>query len=152
MAKLSAFRTNSRAIIEGEWIGVPEFGDLEILTRGFGDAYTDAMALRQRRAAVGLAGDTTKLPAAIRRAININCLIEFVLLDVRNLTDDDGERPIEFPEFCELLRNPDFETLVVACLQAAAQVGQRQRVDLEEAAGPLAQHSGIRSNGAATQP
>lgn len=151
MTKLSAFRTNSRAIAEGEWVPVPEYGDLEILTRGFGDQYADAMAMRQRRAAVGFNGDTTKLPAAIRRRINIECLIEFVLRDVRNLTHDD-ETPIDFAEFCELLRNPDYEPMVVACLQAASLVGQRQRLDIEEAAGPLVTHSAGLSNGAAIQP
>lgn len=143
MAKLSQFKQNSRAIQEGEWVRVgEEYEDLEIHTRGFTDAYYDAQAARQRRAAVSLGGDTTKIPSAIRRAINIGCLIDHVLLSppVRNLQHDDG-RDVTADEFEEMLRDPDYPELFLACFKAASQVGQRRGGDLEEAKGNSPQPS-----------
>jgi hypothetical protein len=141
MAKLSSFRQDSRAIQEGEWVRVgEEYDDLEIRTRGFTDAYFDAQAARQRKAAVGFGGDVTKLPSAIRRQINVECLIQHVVLDVRNLTHDDG-RPVTKEEFYDLLRDPDYAELVIACFRAASLVGQRRAADLEEAEGNSASAS-----------
>jgi hypothetical protein len=135
MAKLSSFKQDAKAIAEGEWVRVgEEYDDLEIRTRGFTDAYFDAQAARQRRAAVGLGGDVSKLPSAIRRSINVDCLIQHVVLDVRNLTHDDG-KPVTHDEFCDLLRDPNYAELVVACFKAAGKVGQRRTADLEDASG-----------------
>lgn len=135
MAKLSKFRTNSRAIQEGEWIVLgDEYDDLEILTRGFTDAYFDAQAAKQRRAAVSLGGDVNKLPSAVRRAINVECLIQHVVLDVRNLTDDNGNT-ITAEQFHTLLKDPDYAELVVGCYSAASRVGQRRKAELEDAVG-----------------
>lgn len=135
MAKLSQFRTDSRAINEGEWIRVgDEYDDLEIRTRGFTDAYFDAQAARQRRAAVGFGGDVSKIPSALRRQINVEALIAHVVLDVRNLNHDD-DRPVTKDEFADLLRDADYSELVVACFRAAGQVGQRRQADLEDAVG-----------------
>jgi hypothetical protein len=142
MAKLSKFRTDSRAIQEGEWIVVgDEYEDLEIRTRGFTDAYFDAQAARQRRAAVSLGGDVSKLPSGLRRQINIDCLIQHVVLDVRNLEDDKGQ-PVTAEQFHALLRDPDYSELVVACFSAAGKVGQRRQADLEDAVGNSAAASG----------
>lgn len=135
MAKLSSFRTNSKAIQEGEWVKVgEEYDDLEIKTRGFSDVYFDAQAAKQRRAATGFGGDVTKLPSALRRSINVEALIAHVVLDVRNLTDDAG-KPVTKDQFCDLLRNDDYAELVVACFKAAGQVGQRKAADIEDAVG-----------------
>jgi hypothetical protein len=133
MAKLSAFKADSAAIQQGEWVRVgEEYDDLEILTRGFTDVYFDAQASRQRRAAVGFNGDTNKLPSALRRSINIDCLIAHVVMDIRNLQHDDG-RPVTRQEFEGLLRDPDYAELVVACFKAAGQVGQRKAIELDDA-------------------
>lgn len=135
MAKLSAFRTDSAAIKGGEWIRVgEEYDDLEILTRGITDEYLDAQATRQRRAASGFNGDASKIPSAIRRAINVECLIAHTVLGVRNLKHDDG-RDVTLAEFQDLLRNPDYGDLVVACFKAAGQVGVLRKADIEEAVG-----------------
>jgi hypothetical protein len=149
MAKLALFRIDGRAVREGEWVSVEEYGDLEILTRGFGDEYTDAQARRQRQAAKAFGGDTDKLPVKIRRQINIECLIAHVVRDVRNLEHDDGT-PVAFPEFCDLLRDPDYPGLLLASFQAAAQVGARREIDIEEAVPPLAPSSGTGSSGGDT--
>jgi hypothetical protein len=135
MAKLSSFKQDYRAIQEGDWIRVgDEYLDLEIRTRGFTDTYFDAQATRQRYAAKSLGGDVAKLQNAIRRRINRDCLIEFVLLDVRNLQDDDGQ-DIPFDRFCDLLRDNDYGELLTACFKAAGQVGQQRSADLEDAVG-----------------
>lgn len=137
MAKLSQFKIDSGAVKEGRWIRVgEEFEDLEIQCRGLTDAYFDAQANRQRRAAQSLGGDVQRLPTAIRRAINLACLIDHVLLDppARNLFHDDG-REVSGPEFLELLRNPDFPELFLAVFRAATQVGQRVATDIEDARG-----------------
>lgn len=146
MAKLALFRVNGRAVREGEWVPVEEYGDLEILTRGFGDEYTDAQARKQRQAAKAYGGDTDRLPVKIRRQINVDCLISHVLRDVRNLEHDDGS-PVTFPEFCDLLRDPDYPGLLLASFTAAAMAGARREVDLEEAVPPLAPSSGTGSSG-----
>jgi len=149
MAKLSRFRTDSRAIDEGEWITLDEWDGIRILTRGWNDDYADAQARQQRQAALGFGGNTDRLPSAMKRKINIECLIRHVLRDVDNLTDDDG-RKVDFAEFADLLRNPDYADLVLACFAAASQVGQRRSFDIEEAAGPLAPSSPGTLNGADT--
>ena len=151
MAKLSAFKTDSRAINEGEWVRVgEEYDDLEIKTRGLTDAYFDAQAAKQRRAAVGFGGDTSKLPTALRRKINIECLGQHVILDVRNLEDDVTGQPITVERFKALLEDADYGDLVTACFKAATQVGQRRAADLEEAAGNSEAVSAGTSNGGGT--
>lgn len=135
MAKLSAFKTDSKAVAEGEWVRVGEdYDDLEIRTRGMTDAYTNARDARHRKAAVGFGGDVSKLPVEIRRRINIDCLATFLVLDVRNLTDDDGA-PVTVDAFKDLLSDPDYDDLVTACYRAASQVGKRKADDLADAAG-----------------
>ena len=135
MAKLSQLKQDHAAITEGEWIRVgDEYDDLEILTRGITDLYLDAQAAKQRRAAVGFGGDVDRLPVAIRRKINVECLIAHVVLDVRNLTDDAGQ-PVSFAQFKELLHDRDYTPLVSACFLAASQVGRRTAADIEEASG-----------------
>lgn len=133
MAKLSGFKVDAAAHKEGAWVQPgPEYGDLEFLTRGFTDEYRDAMAARQRRAAVGFGGDVTKLPASIRRSIMVDCLTKFVTRDVRNLEDDNGQ-PIDFATMCPLLSQPAYDDLLSAALQAAAIVGRQTDLDVEDA-------------------
>ncbi len=124
MAKLSNFKINSNAVRNGEWVRVgEEFHDLEIQTRGYTDQFTDARAARMRDAARRLcAGDVTRLPAAEFRAINIECIIEFCLQDVRNLVDD-ADAPIGFADFCALLRQADYTHIYEAVLRAVGMVG-----------------------------
>ncbi|EHM01157.1 hypothetical protein HMPREF9946_02232 [Acetobacteraceae bacterium AT-5844] len=145
MAKLSQFRQNSTAIIKGEWVPVgDEFGDLEILTRGFTDEYYDAQAARQRVAARDFDGDVSRLPTATRRSINLDCLIDHVLLGVRNLEHDEGPqagKPVTLEEFHDLLRNPDYAELVAGCFKAPARVGRRRKADLADAVGNSASTS-----------
>ena len=152
MAKLSAFKTDSRAVNEGEWVRVgEEYDDLEVRTRGFTDAYFDAQAAKQRRAAVSFGGDTNKLPMALRRKINIECLTQHVILDVRNLEDDITGQPMTVERFKALLEDPDYGDLLTACFKAASQVGQRRATELEEAAGNSVPASASTSSGGGTR-
>jgi hypothetical protein len=133
MAKLSGFKVDAAAHKDGAWVQPgPEYGDLEFLTRGFTDEYRDAQAARLRRAAVSLGGDPTKIPAAIQRSIMVDCVTRFVLRDVRNLEDADGQ-PVDFPSLCALLHKPEYPDLLTAALQAAAVVGRQTAQDVEDA-------------------
>lgn len=147
MAKLSRFRQNSAAINNGEWVPLgEEYDNLAIRTRGFVDAYWDMQAAKQRREAQKYSGDINRLPSAVRRAINVECLIATVLIDVQNLFDDDG-KPVTFDGFCEFLRDPDYHELIVACFRAAGQVGQQRQAEVDDVAGPLPAPSVTNSNG-----
>jgi hypothetical protein len=134
MAKLSSFKRNTTAFNEGEWVRPDPGEDLEIKARGLGDAYADAQAAKQRRAAKSFGGDTEKLPVAMKRRINVECLIDHALMDVRGLEHEDG-KPVGFEEFCDMLRSDDYPGLVALSFTAAAMVGDAQRADIEEAKG-----------------
>lgn len=134
MARLSAFKVNSAAIEAGEWVSPgEEYDDLMIKTRGYGDAYYDAQAQKMRRAALAHNGDVAKVSNAKTREIRVECLITHLLLDVRGLADDDGNT-VDFARFCEMLREPDYGPLVVACQTAAALVGRQAAQDKADAA------------------
>lgn len=155
MVDISRFRTDSRAIMMGEWVLVDEveYGDLEIRTRGFTDEYFDAQSRRQRAEAKRLGVVVENLPSGMKRKINVDCICEFMVLDVRNLTiKAEGDRPILIEEFYDYLRNPDFPELIVACFRAAGKVGQSRDVDVEEAVGNLLGRSSTSSPGDATPP
>jgi uncharacterized protein YukE len=106
MANLASRKRNSTAYTSGVWKRPDPDMDLEILTLGMGDEYLDMQAAKQRKAAKGFGGDTEKLPAAMKRKINIECLIACCLRDVK-FNDDDGN-PVSFAEFCEFLRDPEW--------------------------------------------
>ncbi|MDO9712456.1 hypothetical protein [Paracraurococcus lichenis] len=134
MVELARFEQNYTAITEGAWIRVgEEYGDLEIQTRGFTDQYTDAQTRRQRQAAKAYEGDVSRLPVALRRKINIDCLCDFVLMGVRNLTVQGT--PVDFPTFCNLLKDPRYAPLVEASFRAVNRVGQQLEADIEDAVG-----------------
>ena len=129
MARLSAFKIDSKMVESGDWVRVgEEYDDLEILTRGF----TDQAKLR--KAARGFGGDTAKLPISVSRALLVESLVQNVILDVRNLKDDAGQ-PVLMPAFVALLRDPDYAELVAACLKAASRVGLAKADDLADAVG-----------------
>lgn len=135
MAKISSFRVDTKAIESGEWVSPgEEFDDLEILTRGFTDAYTDSRSARTRKAAIPFGGDVSKIPSVVGRNILVDCLVRHVLLDVRNLQDDDGES-VKFPAFCTMLGSGDYPDLLRAAVQAANKVGVAKATDTADAVG-----------------
>ena len=134
MRKISAFKKNPAVQAEGVWKRPDAGEDLEIKSRGFTDEYTDAQAAKQRQAAKGFGGDTEKLPAALKRKINVECLIKHSLVDVRGLEDDAG-KSVKFDAFCEMLRSGDYPALVSAAFMAAALASDERESDLKEALG-----------------
>ncbi|MGC2853956.1 hypothetical protein ACM64Y_00640 [Novispirillum sp. DQ9] len=137
MAKISAFKIDSKARQEGEWVRLGgEFEDIEIHTRALTDAYHDAVANKLRKAARGFGGDENQVPTAHRRKINVDCLIAHALLEpaVRNLKDDQGN-DVTHGQFLDMLRDPDYLPLVTACFMAAARVGTMVEQDVEDAEG-----------------
>lgn len=149
MVSLSTFRQDATAINQGEWVSPgEEYGDLEILSRGFNDAYFDLRAALERKAARRLRTDIDALPAAERRAITVECVRKTIVLDVRNLEHDIGARkgqPVTLEEFREMLADPDLAELTVACLKAASKVGVARKADMEEAVGNLSRPSAATS-------
>lgn len=123
MAKLSDFRTDTRAIKDGAWIRVNAalYDDLEIQTRGYTDDFIDAQARRLARAAEPFGGDQTQIPNAVRRQVNAGLLREFLVLGVRNLNNDAGE-PVTLDEFLAMLDDPAYYRLSRAAFEAAGRV------------------------------
>lgn len=122
--KLSAIKTDSARVEQGEWIGdLPEMDDLELRVRGIANAdyrrlqakLIQAVPFKRRRN--GLAVDDAD-------RIQARCLLETVLLDWRGMVDDDGA-PIAYSrDLAEtLLSDPDFRAFRDAVVVAATRVG-----------------------------
>ncbi|WP_376959634.1 hypothetical protein ABNQ39_06930 [Azospirillum sp. A26] len=133
MANLASLKRSSTALTTGAWKRPDPDLDLQILTRGYTDEYQDAQASKQRKAAKGFGGDPEKLPVALKRSINIECLIKHCLIDVK-MKDDDGA-PVTFEEFCDTIRDPDFSELATAAFTAAGMVSADREADAKEAEG-----------------
>ena len=141
MARLASFRVDHKKLEGGEWVRPDEeFDDLEIRTRGYTDAYTDARAAKLRRAALPYGGDVSKIPNAEQRDIIADCLVAHCLLDVRNLENDDGQ-PVSFARFCEMVRDPAYPDLWAAATRAPALVGRIRAGEAEDAVGNSAPRS-----------
>lgn len=136
MAKLSAFRADTRAIQDGAWIRVNEalYDDVEILTRGYTDDFVDTQQLRLIRAAEPFNGDITRIPNAVRRTLNAKLAKEFLVLGVRNLLDDD-DVPVELDRFLQMLDDPAYNRLARACFDAASRVTNQSSEQIKAAVG-----------------
>jgi hypothetical protein len=136
MAKLSKFKIIAGAILAGAWVRVgDDFDDMEIQTRGYTDAFNDARAANLRKAAqYAYGGDVSRIPGARFREINAECIIEYCLIDVRNVSNDDGT-PMTFADFCDALRDPAYQEIYVAVLRAIGMVGYIKATDVETATG-----------------
>lgn len=135
MARLAAFKVDSHAIENGQWVSPgEEYDDMELMVRGLTDSYFDAQASRLRRASFAYAGDTTKVPSAVQKQIRAECLVQHVFIDVRNLIGDNGEA-VTADQFRSMLVNPDYSELVVAVIKAASRVGRGAAEELADAQG-----------------
>lgn len=151
MTKLSNFRVDPKALREGEWQPLgEEFGTIEVLTRGLTDKYEDARSARQRLAAKAYGGDAEKLKVAVRKRINTECLVEFCLMDVRGVDDDDGS-PLSIEKFGQMLVSGEYPDVLQACFQAAQRVGKQTAEDLEDAVGNSSPLSATDSSGDDTE-
>lgn len=135
MASISGFKKNSAALTAGEWVSPgEEYADLTIKTRGYSHAYRDKSAARFRRAAAKFGGDLSKVPSEEQTALITELLISELLIDVRGLSDDEGNT-IDVEKLKVLLRDPDYGNLLLACQQAAGKVGEVRDADLNIALG-----------------
>lgn len=133
MANFSSLKRNPTAFKEGAWKHPDPDMDLEIQTRGLTDAYYDRQAAKHRKAAKSFGGDVDKLPLAMKRRLNIECLIAECLLDVK-MKDDDG-KDVTFEEFCEAILDPDCVDLANAAFTAATMVSNERNADAKELVG-----------------
>jgi len=136
MAQLKDFRTDSKAINDGVWIRVgPEFGDIEILTRGFTDRFIDAQEALLTRAAQPYGNNRDNIPNAERRSINASLLEDYLVIDVRNLLD--GERTVSVKDFHSMLYEPSYQQLMRACFNSAGRVSTLSEERLRAVLGNL---------------
>jgi hypothetical protein len=103
---------------QGHWVRVEKrYGDLEIRTRGVSPAYEGARKAKRNEAVANLKVADDCLPLGIQEKIEADCLCEWMLTGVRNLTDDGRESTFE--EFCGVLMQPDHKLLIASCIQAS---------------------------------
>lgn len=136
MAKLADFKVDTRAINDGSWERVDEarYGDLEIRSRGFTDQFVDMQAKMLRKAAEPYGGNQEDIPNDVRRMINADLCRGVLVLDVRNLTDDDGHA-VTIEAFHTMLDDPAYARLLRACFDAAAKVSTRSEAMAKAIAG-----------------
>jgi hypothetical protein len=136
MAKLSAFRSDTRAINDGIFVPVDpvRHPGLEIRTRGFNDDFVDAQNVRLAAAAEKYEGNRGSIPNSEMRKINGDLLREFLVLDVRGLEDDDG-KPVSLEEFHGFLGQQEYQKLSQACWTAAGRVTTRTAEQIKVASG-----------------
>lgn len=147
MVDLAEFQTDTRAINDGTWVRVNEalYGDLEILTRGFTDAFVDANNARMSKAAADFNGDRTMIPNSKLREINASLLEDHLVVDVRNLVS--AGNPVPVAEFHSMLYDPAYGKLARACWEAAGRVTTRSVAQVGAARGNLPSPSASGSNG-----
>lgn len=133
MVDISSFRRDANAMAHGEWVSPgPEFGDIEIRTKAISYSYIDAKAAAMRQAAREFGG-IDKIPSEREARINVECMINHALLDVRGLTA--GGEPVGFRAFCDMLRNPEFGELASMAFTACNLVGRLRAADMDAGAG-----------------
>jgi hypothetical protein len=128
------FAINSDAMQNGEWVNPgPEFGGIEIKTRSFVKEYTLYRSAKMRTA-MRRAGVKTEeeLDPDIRGEIAVQCFLDKMFIDVRNMNDDEGQ-PLTAESFRKLIWERNYRPyLFGAGIAAAAIVGQRMDDDVED--------------------
>lgn len=142
MVNITTTRVNSAVSHTGEWLELAdEFEGASVHARGFTDAYHDAIAQRMRKAAQRFRGETALVPIALRRVINVECLITHALTGprdghqgVKGIENADGS-PMTFAHLCEALKDRDYMSLLAAVTVACATAGTVRDDDIKAAAG-----------------
>lgn len=137
MAKLSSFRSDTRAINDGIFVPVDpvRHPGLEIRSRGFTDEFVDAQNVRMAAAAEKYEGNRAAIPNSELRQINGELLREYLVLDVRGLENDDDGSPVSLEEFHGYLGRQEYQKLQQACWTAAGRVTTRTAEQIKAAAG-----------------
>lgn len=145
MASLSAFRTDTRAVHDGEWIDVGSGENaFRIKTRGFTPKYRDRLNALKRDAA-RLANRSIRpgdqpftvdnLPPTADDMCQGIALSEEAFLDVSGLSHADGS-VVTAEEFHQMLRNPEeFSALLMLAIGAAARVHSDRQIETGAAVG-----------------
>jgi hypothetical protein len=111
---------------EGDWIAPGgDMDDIEFLTVGFNDRYTDAQATAHRRLARAYGDDLGRVPVALLRKANLECLVKMIF-------------------------EPKYKPLGDGMFAAARLATSRRAADLEDAEGNSVRSSDTSSNGAHT--
>jgi hypothetical protein len=111
--KISKFRTNADAEIDGVWVPVGE--GLELRVARIGNPRYKAMirnAGKSQRMATQLTGN---IDMDAIEELTLKAIANHVLLDWKNLEDDDGDQiPYSVDKAMELLQIQDFRSIVEA--------------------------------------
>ncbi|MFC0410962.1 hypothetical protein [Roseomonas elaeocarpi] len=147
--KLSAVTIVAPTDPQGDWIAPGgEFDDLEVLTVGITDAFTDAQAARHQKLARSWGGDATRAPVRLLRKANMDCLLAHSVFGLRNLKDDDGN-DVPWEQVKKMVYEEQYRPLANAMFAAANLATARRAADIEDAEGNSAPSSSSSSNGAA---
>ncbi|GBQ91362.1 hypothetical protein [Gluconobacter albidus] len=136
MPKLSDLKIDSASINDGVWVDIEQFPGLRIRTRGYTDAFVDAQNRRLAVAAEKFRNDPSRIPNAVRRAINAGLLADFLILDVDGLYADDAEtQKVSVEDFGKLIADPEYARLMRCCWEAASLVANGAVEQAEAASG-----------------
>ncbi len=103
----------------GEWVRLtPDYGDLEIRTRGVSASYERAKASGTKAAALKLGVPEDHLPSSVQQKIEAEILCKEAVTGVRNLTEDDGSEST-FARFRGFLKHRGYRLLLGACIRAS---------------------------------
>ncbi len=128
--------SNEAGIVHGMWVKPgPDFGDLEIQTRGVTDEYIDASQRTRGLNEARFAPDP--VPNAVARATEVDLFLRHQFLGVRGLTRGTGEeaKAVEDHEFRELLPTVSGRKLWLACRIAVNKVTESDTATERDDAG-----------------
>jgi hypothetical protein len=133
---------------EGEWVAPGgDMEDIEFLTVGFTDAYTDMQNRRHRRLAQAHGDSIANVPVKLLRKANLECLLAArCVTGIRNLSNADGQ-PVTWDEVKTMVFDPRYRPLADGLFAAVRLASQRREADLEDAEGNSGLSSGSNSNG-----
>jgi hypothetical protein len=150
LVSLREFRTDTKAVNDGEWVPLRQYGDLEIQSRGFTDDFVDAQTERLAKAAEPYQNNAARVPNSALRQLNASLLEDHLIIGVRNLVDENGE-PVTLQAFHALLYDPAYNKLMRACWDAAQSISTRSLAQLDAARGNSQKPSTTISNGATSE-
>lgn len=136
MAKFSSLRVDQTLVSGGEWFTIPEFNKGEFLLKGMSGAeYNDHANYLRGEAAKKLMVAPDELPYNVGTRINAQLIRELLVVDVRNLKDDDGNE-VTKDEFLALLDDLDYRTdIIITVTKYARRVGRSREAIAKDAVG-----------------
>lgn len=131
--KLSSAALNIDAINGGEWVAnLPGLGDFTVKVKGVGNEEYRLLVSRLTRDALRTKRAGEELSTAEVDAIGVRALLETVLIDWANLTDDAGAQiPYSMDRAQEFLADPRYRPIRDGVEWAARIVGDRRAAQME---------------------